>query len=189
VPVVRPIDRWFIDEVLPFEGRLLAAAHRMSGDADEARDLVQDVFTKMLATEGWSAIANPQGYMLRVMRNMVIERLRRAKIVDFRQFVDTDHLDVVDEAPDQHRIAEDREAMEDFKRALGQLPERCRTVFLRRRIDDQSPREIAEDLGVSLSTLEKRLARAIALLTRALEPQRREPMTVLADEVETAFGS
>jgi RNA polymerase sigma factor (sigma-70 family) len=174
VPVVRPIDRWFIEEVLPHERYLLATALRLSGNPDDARDLVQDVFARMLGTEGWSAIANPQAFMVRTLRNLAVERLRRSKIVDFRQFVDAEHLDCPDDSPGPQSIAEGREAMTHFGWALDQLPERCRTVFVRRRIEEQSPRDIAADLGVSLSTLEKRLARAIELLTRALEPLRRE---------------
>jgi RNA polymerase sigma-70 factor (ECF subfamily) len=174
VPVIRPIDRWFIEEVLPCEARLLAVAQRLCRDPEDARDLVQDVLARMLTIEGWSAIASPQGYMLRIMRNMAIERMRRARIVDFRQLSETDHLDLADDAPDQQRIAEDREALAHFHQALDTLPERCREVFVRRRIEDQLPRAIAQELDVSLSTLEKRLARAIHLLTRAMAPWRQE---------------
>lgn len=183
--VVRPIDRWFIDEVLPHERYLLVVAQRLCGDPDEARDLVQEVFARMLSTEGWAAISSPQAFMVRMLRNLAVERIRRARIVDFRQFVDADHLNLADDAPDPQRIAEDRQAVADFGQALEQLPERCRTVFVRRRIEDQSPREIASDLGVSLSTLEKRLARAITLLTKALEPRRRE-QAAMADDIGIA---
>lgn len=172
MPVVRPIDRWFIAEVLPHERDLLNAARRLCIGTDDTRDLVQDVFARMLATEGWRAITNPKIYMLRMMRNIAIDRMRRAKIVDFRHFADIEEFDVMDDAPDQHRVVEDRERLAGFVRALADLPERCRTVFVRRRIDGHSSREIAEDLGVSISTLEKRLARAIHLLTCALEPRR-----------------
>lgn len=173
--VVRPIDRWFIEEVLPCERVLLDAATRLCGDSDEARDLVQEVLVRMLSTEGWQAITNPKAYMLRMMRNQVIDRARRAKIVDFRHLVDLEEFEVADDAPDQHRIAEDRERLEIFARAVGALPERCRTVFERCRIAGQSPKQIASELGLSLSTLEKRLARAIDLMTQALEPSHRDP--------------
>jgi RNA polymerase sigma factor (sigma-70 family) len=170
VSVVRPIDRWFIEEVLPCEQLLLARAARLCSGTDEARDLVQDVFARMLAMEGWRAVANPQTYMLRMMRNIAIDRMRRAKVIDFRHLADAEESEIADDAPDQHRIFEDREAVQQLGRALDELPERCREVFVRRRIEGQAPRRIAEELGLSLSTLEKRLARAIQLLTAALSP-------------------
>jgi RNA polymerase sigma-70 factor (ECF subfamily) len=126
--------------------------------------------------------------MARMLRNLAIERIRRAKIVDFRQFVDADHLNLPDDAPDPQRIVEDREALSDFRQALDRLPERCRDVFVRRRIEEQAPREIAAELGLSLSTLEKRLARAIELLTRALEPRRREDQRMPSAQSAQARG-
>jgi len=188
VAVVRPIDRWFIEEVLPHERQLLGMARRFCSDPDDARDLVQDVFARMLGTEGWSAITSPRAFMMRMLRNLAVERMRRAKIVDFRQFVDADHLNLPDDAPDPHRIVEGHEALSDFREALDQLPERCRDVFVRRRIEEQAPREIAAELGLSLSTLEKRLARSIELITRALEPRRREHPLPAPEEAAKSRG-
>ena len=175
--VVRPLDRWFIEEVLPFERDLLQAAQRLCSGTDDARDLVQDVLARMLATKGWSAIANPRTYMLQMLRNLAIDRIRRAKIVDFRHFAELEDFDAPDDVPDQHRVAEDRQQLEALARAVRTLPERCRIVFERCRIEGQSPQLLARELGVSLSTLEKRLARAIILLDQALEPGRAEPYT------------
>lgn len=157
-----------MDEVLPCERLLLHSAAHLCGDAEQARDMVQDVLAAMLTIEGWQAIGNPRAYMLRMMRNQAIDRARRAKVIDFQQLVGLEEFDLVDDAPDPHRIAEDRQALERFARAVEALPERCRIVFERCRIAGQSPRQIATELGVSLSTLEKRLARAIALVTLAL---------------------
>lgn len=175
--VIRQIDRWFVDEVLPHERTLLAAAARMCSTADEARDLVQEVFTRMLATEGWQAIGDPLGYMLRMARNIVIDRLRRSKVVEFRRILDIEDFDVEDDAPDQHRILAGKHAVEELERALAELPEPCRIAFVRCRMENQSPSVIARELDMSLSTLEKRLARAIQLLAAALDiqlPTRRE---------------
>lgn len=188
MPVVRPIDRWFIEEVLPHERYLAATAARLTGHADDTRDLVQDVFARMMALEGWSTIANPRAFMVRTLRNLAVERLRRSRVVTFQQLVDADHLETLDDSPDPQRIVEGREALSHVQAALDQLPERCRTVFVRRRIDEQSPREIAAELGVSLSTLEKRLARAIELLTRKLEPLQRERPILNKMVDDTAVG-
>lgn len=147
MPVVRPIDRWFVAEVLPYERDLLDAAYRLCRGTDEARDLVQDVLARMLATDAWGAIVNPRTYMLRMMRNLAIDRLRRARIVDFRHFVEFENFDVPDDTPDQHRIAEDRQQLDDLAHAIRALPDTCRTAFERCRVDGQSPRQIADELG------------------------------------------
>jgi len=167
VPVIRPIDIWFADEVFPHEDRFLAAALRISGSREEAEDLVQEAFARLFTLEGWAAIDNPRAYVVRMLRHIAIERLRRQRIVDFRQLADADHLTLADETPDQHRIAAGREGLRRVSDLIASLPERCRTVFVRRRIEGESSKAIAQDLGISLSTYEKRLARAIELLSRA----------------------
>jgi RNA polymerase sigma factor (sigma-70 family) len=168
MPKLRPIDRWFIDEVLPHERRYIAAARALTGSEDEARDLVQEVYVKLFSLDGWVAIESPPGYVLRMLRNLAIEHLRRAKIVSFRRLTEADAQEIWDESPDPFRITAAREQLSKVMEALEKLPERCRAVLLRRRFEDETPTEIARATGESLSTLEKRLARGMQLLTQAL---------------------
>jgi RNA polymerase sigma factor (sigma-70 family) len=170
VSQLRPIDTWFIAEILPLEPALLAAARRLVDDPDEARDLVQDAFMRVLAIEGWARIDAPHAYMLRMLRNLTIERLRRARIARFDQLSQLEGFDIADDAPDPYRVLSGREQLARLNAALKTLPERCRRVFVMRRIEGRSPHEIAERLGESPSTLEKRLARAHYLIARALSP-------------------
>jgi RNA polymerase sigma factor (sigma-70 family) len=159
-----------IDHVLPHEPRYLAVARRLTRDPADAADLVQEALVRLMAVDGWAAIADPRAYVIRSIRNVATERVRRAKVVQFQQLSDIDALDMSDDAPDAFRQAAGREQVENLGKAIEQLPERCRTVFVRRRFRDELPRSIAGDLGISLSTFEKRLARAMYLLTRAIGP-------------------
>lgn len=169
--VLRPIDRWFMDHVLPHEASFLEAARRFERDSDAAHDLVQEAYAWLYANDGWATIRNPRHYVLRMLRNMSIERLRRAKIIAFQRISDIEDFDIADDAPCPFRVTAGRDMAERVRRALADMPERCRAVLVRRRFDAQPPREIARELGISLSTMEKRLARAVVLLTRALEPE------------------
>ncbi|WP_165186042.1 RNA polymerase sigma factor [Caulobacter soli] len=179
MPHLRPIDQWFVDQVLPLEPMLLASARKLVEDADAARDLVQDAFMRVLAVEGCVAIEAPHPYMLRIMKNLAIQKLRRARIARFEQLSMVDEFDLVDEAPDAFQVIAGREQLARFKAALRDLPERCQSVFVMRRLEERSPREIAQRLGVSPSTLEKRLARAHHLIARALAAT---PARVLDDD-------
>lgn len=165
---LRPIDRWFIDEVLPLEAMLLASARKMVDDPDAARDLVQDAFTRVLSSDGWARIDAPHAYMLKLMKNLAIDRLRRARIARFDQLSQLENVEVTDETPDAFRVVSGREQLARLSAALEGLPERCRQVFVLRRIEERSPREVARRLGVSPSTLEKRLARAHFLIAQAV---------------------
>jgi len=167
VSIVRPIDIWLAERVLPHERRFHAAALRICRSRDEAEELVQEAYARLLELEGWATIEDPRAYVVRMLRHIAIEKLRRNRIVDFRQFADAEHMTLADDAPDQHRVIAGRDGLRRVSDLIAGLPERCRTVFVRRRIEGESSREIALDLGISQSTYEKRLARAIELLSRA----------------------
>jgi RNA polymerase sigma factor (sigma-70 family) len=164
---LRPIDEWFMDQVLPLEPMLLASARRLVDDREAARDLVQGAFLRILTVDGWAQIDAPHAYLLRMMRNLAFEKLRRARIARFDQLAMAEDFDIVDESPDAFRVVSGREQVARLDAVLKGLPERCRRVFVMRRIEERSPREIAQALGLSPSTLEKRLARAHYLIAQA----------------------
>jgi RNA polymerase sigma-70 factor (ECF subfamily) len=167
---VRPIDRWFVDEVLPHESAYIAYARRTVRDEDEAGDIVQEVYAKLFTLDGWTAIANPPGYVMRMIYSHSIDRIRQARVVTMQPMPAPAITDVADDMPDSFRIVAARTQMARVHQAIAALPDRCRIALVRRRFGEESPRAIADDLGISISTFEKRLARAVQLLTHALTP-------------------
>ncbi len=174
-PNVRPIDRWFVDEVLPHERAYVDYARRTMRNDDEAGDIVQEAYSKVIMLDGWAAIANPPGYVMRTIRNLAVERIRQARVVTMQPLPSPTILDIADDTPDSFRIVAGEKQMARVQQAISALPERCRVALVRRRFAEETPREIASDLGISISTFEKRLARAVELLTYALTPQNRCP--------------
>lgn len=188
---LRPIDHWFIAEVLPHEPHFLNVARRLLGGADEARDLVQEAFAKLFQIDGWAAITNPRGYVDRMLHNLVYARVRRARIVEFRALTAIDVAGLRDEAPDALREVAGRRQVERVAAIVAGLPEKYRVVLVRCRLGQQSPSEVARALGISLSTLEKRLGRALQLLSAALDPDTEldEPTTAPAPHDHRARAS
>jgi RNA polymerase sigma factor (sigma-70 family) len=172
-PQVRPIDRWFIEEVLPHERAYLDYARRTMRNDDDAGDIVQEAYAKLFTLDGWTAIANPPGYVMRMIRNAAIERIRQARVVAIQPLPPSMLGDIADDMPDIFRVVAGQSQMARVHQAIAALPERCRVALLRRRFAEETPREIASDLGISVSTFEKRLARAVELLTHALTPRDR----------------
>ena len=174
-PQIRPIDRWFVEEVLPHECAYLSYASKVTRNAQEAGDIVQEAYVKLFTLDGWSAIANPPAYVTRMIHNQAVERVRRARVVPLQPLPTPAAMDVADDTPDAFRVVASRRQMARVQQAIAALPERCRIALVRRRFAEESPREIASDLGISVSTFEKRLARAVELLSHALAPQERHP--------------
>lgn len=166
---LREVDLWFIDRVLPHEQRYLALARRFSANGEEAADLVQDVYARLMASEGWRFVEEPRAYVLTMIRNLGVQRVRRARVVSMERLAEVEGArEVSSDTPDPFDEASGRQRLRLALSALRDLPPRCREVVELRRLHDLSSREIARRLGLSLSTVEKRLARGMTLMAQAM---------------------
>ena len=128
-------------------------------NADEAEDLVQDAFMKAwLYIERGSEVDNFSSFMYRTVRNVCLTHLRnRHETVDesFISDVGEDEIDT---------------SIRDAKiwKAIDNLPEKCRNVFLMSKRDGLSNEEIADELGISIKTVKNQLTKAFGRLREAL---------------------
>lgn len=138
-------------------------------DGADVEDLTQEVFARLLKRAELGEIANIEGYLFHTAANLLRERARKAarRPGDAPAFSDEefapDHEDFTPE-----RILLGREAYARMVEALQELPERARTIFVLNRFEELSAAEIARRLGVSVSTVEKDMMRAIAHLKARL---------------------
>jgi RNA polymerase sigma-70 factor (ECF subfamily) len=77
-----------------------------------------------------------------------------------------------------------RQELRQLEAAIAHLPEGCRTVLLLRKIDLLSHQEIADRLGLAISTVEKQHARALRLLRTALSAAADGPALTPAHDTE-----
>lgn len=158
---LRDIDRWLIEAVLPHRAELKKHAARVVG-ADDADDLVQDAFARLLSYAHWREIANPRAFCLTIVRNLAIEKLRRARVVRLDAMA---AVDVGDDTPDAFRQTAARIELERLLAWIDELPPQCARVLRLRKIDGHAPRDIAVLLGITVSTVETHLAKGLARLT------------------------
>src|SRR3546814_17224469 len=76
-------------------------------------------------------------------------------------------------APEQEHGLHVTDALKEYEQAIRTMPEKPRRVFLMRRVDGLSYREIHEKLGISISTVEYPMVRALGHLSDAMELYRR----------------
>jgi len=154
-----------------YRAPLLRFFQRRVGPDEDADDLVQDVFSR-LAGRDLAPIANIQGYVFQVAANVLRDRARRASV---RSIVTAapDGFDVEDEAGfSPERILESRETLQILVAAIYELPEMVRIVFSHYHFDGVAQVEIARRMGLSLSTVEKHMARANSHLLYRLRKDR-----------------
>lgn len=148
-------DKYFRKLYLP----LGMYAMRIVGDADLAEDLVVEAFTKVWKkiSEGIE-IENFQGYMYQIVRNESLSYLRNRK--------ETVGLDNVPEIDDEIIDTSERDAK--IWKAIDELPEKCRKIFLLSKRDGLSNEEIAEEMGISIKTVKNQMTKAFSRLREAL---------------------
>jgi RNA polymerase sigma factor (sigma-70 family) len=151
--------------------RLLAFVRRQIGDALEAEEIVQDVFTELIAASRLlRPIEHVSAWLARVTRNRLIDRFRKRKrqegiAVGLATLADTknagespepeallDSLQLPDsEGPERlyHRDV----ALEAIDAALAQLSSEQREAFIEHELEGLTIREIAQKQGVSVNTL------------------------------------
>ena len=146
-------------------GRVYAICLRLLANAARAQESTQDVFVRaweMIGTfRGESAFSS---WLYRLAVNVVLVDLRAKKRRTARVRV-TDDLSVYDNAS---HTANPGHAI-DLERAIAQLPEHARVVFVLHDIEGYQHGEIAEMIGVAEGTSKAQLHRARKLLREALE--------------------
>lgn len=166
----------FTEEALPHRGSLLARARRLTRDAEEAEDLVQEALLRAyVAFDGFRAGSNAGAWLNRILTNAFINRYRRRRREQAaRQTGLLDHLYCpgrLAAARDPERRYLERAAAPRIARAVGGLPEHYREAMLLADVMDYSYREIAETLDCPVGTVMSRVSRGRSLLRTRLQDE------------------
>jgi len=160
---------WFKAGVLPHEASLRRFLRRTGAPDMDLDDLVSEALTRTYAAEDWRRITNGRSYLFTIARNLVFDAARRQKIVAFETVADLDALGLVDAQPSAEAVLTTRDELRVLQAAVDRLPPRAREVFLLRRVENLSQRQVGERLNLSVSTVEGHFTKAIAALTKALQ--------------------
>jgi len=137
------------------------ASRLTDGDLDEAEDLVQQVFVKLWERREQLDIAwSLKGYLYKTVHNTALNRLRTAKT--HSRYLDFNAAQLEKEhTPPDFAVGE---LAERIQNALEKLPPQCRHIFELSRFEELKYREIADQLGISIKTVETQMGKALRLL-------------------------
>jgi RNA polymerase sigma factor (sigma-70 family) len=130
---------------------------------DDAEDLLHSSFLRMIEKPD-RAVINPQAFIVRSAVNEARDGYRRQRHPATPQPIDLRTLHVQDSAPLQDETLIAKQRLERIKDGLQHLSPRTREIFLMHRLDGLKYREIAEMLGISMSAVEKHIAKAMEFL-------------------------
>lgn len=146
--------------------RLYRAAWAMCGSREDAEDLVQDTFARVLAKRRDISTDNPLPYLLGVLRNQFVSSLRTKSRRPVGAPLDDEAIDRL-AAPPSASPAAQVETREVFS-AISALREDWRDVVVAVDVTGLSYQETADALGIPLGTVMSRLYRGRGRVAEAL---------------------
>lgn len=132
---------------------------RKLGDG-EADDATQDVFSRLARKGGLSQLKNLEAYLFETASSVARDHFRRraARRADLHESYDESVHAQSEPSPEEAHVG--RSEIERLVAALNELPDRTRNAFILARMEGLKHFEIAERLGVSVSSVEKYVIRA-----------------------------
>ncbi len=150
-------------EQAPRLRRWLDARLRSSEDAN---DLVQDAFARLLGSGARNGLRQPEAFLNRIVRNLLIDRSRR--VSNRTPHVPIDEANEPATRPTQEDAIELAQMRERYRAAVDALPPRTRQVFLLHRTDGLGYKDIATQLGISVRTVEWHVGEALVRIGKDL---------------------
>lgn len=133
---------------------------RLVGNSPDLDDLVQEAYIQLLrALRGFRGDAATRTFIFRVCANVGLMHLRRGRRRP-EELTDAPPEHPTSEAHDPERAAQVRQASQVLDRALAELSDDKRVVFVYHELMGLLPEEIAEALDIPKNTVRSRLSRA-----------------------------
>lgn len=157
----RPAPALLFDAFREHRSRLYRYLRRRLANEDDAQELAQEAFLRLLRVERGDLVANPQAYLYRIARNLIYEQ--SCKTLPPESWADDSELEALADPQETTEEQAERTRMnERMERILTELPPRTQAIVLLFCREGLSQREIAEQVGLSKSMVQKCLAQGIA---------------------------
>lgn len=145
--------------------KLLSFLRRKVWLEDDRQDMVQEAFTRLVASRSAAARSNPGAYLHGILRHLLADRVRAwTKAKDFDPSVIAAEQEVL--GPDAE--AEINQMRERYRMAVNGLPPRTKEVYLLHRVEDLGYKQIAQQLEISVRTVEWHVAEAIIRISKGV---------------------
>lgn len=159
---------WIASNVLPHEAALRTHLRRMVASSDQIDDIVQDTYLCLARLDSVTHIRDGRAYLFTAARSVLLQRIRRDKMVRIDSLTDLHLLTREDETPGPERNVGGRRELERVRRLIDGLPDRCREIFELRRVQGVPQREIARRMNLPEHTIEQQAVRGLKLIMRAI---------------------
>ncbi|WP_354298397.1 RNA polymerase sigma factor [Phenylobacterium koreense] len=154
-----------LDRAEPLRQGLAQYFRRRIPDPSEVDDLVQEVFARIVARDSDEPIQHLGGFVFQIAARVLADRGRRRFARKANAHVVFDAERHAEEDFDPYRILAGKQELRAATEALLGLPPRTRRIFILHRLEGRKSREVADQLGISVSAVEKHMVKAMQHLS------------------------
>jgi RNA polymerase sigma-70 factor (ECF subfamily) len=160
----------YILEILQLEGLLRAVLHRFAPKPHDLEDLLQETYARLLAVpaEKRAQISAVQSFAITTARNIAVDWARRKRVVSIDLVEDLDALSISHDVAHVEDLVNAHQQLLRLAEAVAALPRRCGEVYTLRKVYGFSQKEIAAHFGISISSVENHLSKAVRRCTEYL---------------------
>jgi len=150
---------------LRYRTPLISYFRRRGVDDIQCEDLTHEVFARV-SRRSAEDVPNPEAYVFSSASSVYVDHVRRRKSHFADRHDNVAGLDFECEAPNAERVFEGKQALQRLSVVLEELPHRTREILLLSRLEGLSNTQLATRFGLSVSAIEKNLARGLAHVRR-----------------------
>ncbi len=140
----------------------------------DAAEVAQETFVRLYRLEHPDQLDNARAFLFQVASNLAVDQLRRRQLhfrflkAESREIGEGEIPENLADIASPEQIVSSREKLARIYAAVDALPEKCRQAFLLHRTAGLSYGDIARELGVSVSSVEKYILQALKACREAL---------------------
>jgi RNA polymerase sigma-70 factor (ECF subfamily) len=151
---------------------------RIVSSSQDIDDVVQETYLRAVANNTSNSIKDAEGYLFRTSRNIALnEKARLYHQLEVSLPVEeVDQLTVLINDKPVERDVERKQQFAEYCLAVSDLPIQCRRVFVLRKVYGYSQKEIANELGISLSTVETHITKGMQRMRQSMKQREAGPI-------------
>lgn len=168
----KPYGISILEQFLSMRPAIAAAIYSRVGCRMTTADLLQETWLHLARLSADHPIDNARAYVHRVAANLAVDHVRGERRRGDLGRAASELLDDRADVLTPERVVVARDQLDAFRRAVAELPEQSRRIFFMNRFEEKSHRRIAQELGVSETTVNfhiRRVLQRLADLRKSLD--------------------